>query len=569
MPKIEVNEKDFFSLIGEKLKKDDLVQVLTSAKAELDDWDESEGVLKIELNDTNRPDLWSTAGLARQIKIASGGGLPVYDFFSTKGNFKETGDRIINVDPHLKDIRPYIAAFAVKGKPIEESFLIDIIQTQEKICGNFGQKRKSIAMGVYRADMVHYPVSYHAADPEKTAFVPLGFQREMNLRQILTDHPKGVEFGWIVQQFKKFPFLKDAKDDVLSFPPVINSATLGALEPGDSYLFIEMTGTSLDTLLLASSIVACDFADFGYEILPVTISYPYDTPYGREFPTPYYFQQTITLDVSYGEKLLGEKLTPEEASDYITKAGNKVTVENDHVVLSPPSYRNDFLHPVDIIEEIMIGKGMDSFVPEMPGDYTIGRLSPAEIFARDVRDIMVGLGFTEMIYNYLGSQKDFIEKMNLPDEGFIHIQNPMTENYAMVRKSILPNLLASESVSANAVYPHKIFETGKVIFKDPDANYGSRTKNYCGFLVAEKEAGFNDINSYVSAFFFYLSRNYTLKDIEDPRFIPGRTARIYYDDQPVGIMGEFHPVVLENWGIQMPCVGAEIDLDILIEKEGD
>ncbi|MBN2534564.1 MAG: phenylalanine--tRNA ligase subunit beta [Spirochaetales bacterium] len=568
MPKIEVNEKAFFSLIGKKLDEDELIRILPGAKAELDDWDESEGILKIELNDTNRPDLWSTAGLARQVKILLGCGLPVYDFFSMKEDMKETGDRIIKVDPNLKDIRPYIAAFAAKGKPIEESFLIDIIQTQEKICGNYGQKRKSIAMGVYRADMIQYPVSYCAADPVKTSFVPLGFQRRMNLREILTDHPKGVEFGWIVHQFEKFPFLKDAKDDVLSFPPIINSATLGALEPGDSFLFIELTGIYIDTLLLAASIVACDFADFGYDILPVLVSYPYDTLYGREIPTPFYFQKNISLEVSFGAKLLGETITPDEAAASIAKAGNQVTTEKNTVILSPPPYRNDFLHPVDIVEEIMIGRGMDSFIPEMPGDYTIGRLSRAEVFSREVRDIMVGLGFTEMIYNYLGSRSDFIEKMNVPDSGFIHIQNPMTENYAMVRKSILPNLLASESVSANAVYPHKIFETGKVAFIDPAENYGSITKNYCAFLEANKDAGFNDMNAYVSAFFFYLSKTYLLKETEDPRFIPGRTALIYYTDQLVGILGEFHPSVLENWGIQMPCAGVEIDLDILLKAEG-
>ena len=62
------------------------------------------------------------------------------------------------------------------------------------------------------ADMIQFPVAYHAADPVKTSFVPLGYHWKMNLREILTDHPKGMEFGWIVDQFKQFPFLKDAKD---------------------------------------------------------------------------------------------------------------------------------------------------------------------------------------------------------------------------------------------------------------------------------------------------------------------------------------------------------------------
>ena len=74
MPKIDVNEKLFFNLLGETYPYDILEDRLTCAKAELDEKPDSavgenERIIKIELNDTNRPDLWSTAGLARQLKL--------------------------------------------------------------------------------------------------------------------------------------------------------------------------------------------------------------------------------------------------------------------------------------------------------------------------------------------------------------------------------------------------------------------------------------------------------------------------------------------------------------------
>jgi len=68
---------------------------------------------------------------------------------------------------------------------------------------------------------------------------------------------------------------------------------------------------------------------------------------------------------------------------------------------------------VDVAEEVVIARGLSSFEPIMPEDYTIGRLSDVELFVRKGRDIMIGLGFQEMIYNYLGSWKDFVEKMRL------------------------------------------------------------------------------------------------------------------------------------------------------------
>ncbi|HOV95092.1 MAG TPA: phenylalanine--tRNA ligase subunit beta, partial [Spirochaetales bacterium] len=73
MPKIEVNENLFFTLLGETCDAKRLERIFPTAKAELDEWDTSVGspetrTIKVELNDTNRPDLWSTAGLARQLR---------------------------------------------------------------------------------------------------------------------------------------------------------------------------------------------------------------------------------------------------------------------------------------------------------------------------------------------------------------------------------------------------------------------------------------------------------------------------------------------------------------------
>jgi phenylalanyl-tRNA synthetase beta chain len=470
----------------------------------------------------------------------------------------------VKVDASAKTVRPYITAFVAEGKKIDDLLLIDIIQSQEKLCWNFGQKRKSIAMGVYRSDLIDYPVNYRAADPDKTKFIPLGMEKEMSLNEILKEHPKGIEFAGILKDFNAYPFLTDSKGDVLSFPPIINSAHLGAVKTGDDSLFIELTGTDLDSLILAGSITACDFADLGFKIKPVKVVYPYETKYGKEITTPYYFQEDVSVDIEYANKLLGTDYKAEEGVKALNSIGLKTEFLDNSIKLSPPVFRNDFLHAVDIIEELMIANGMESFQPEMPEDYTIGRLSKAEELSRRVRNIMIGLGFQEMIYNYLGSKKDFQENMNLTEERFIEILNPMTENYCLVRNSIIPNLLQSESVSGNAVYPHNIFEIGKVAYKDKTENYGSKTRDYIAFLCSDSEAGFNNINSYVSAFFYYLGCEYILEETSDPRFIKGRTGRIIYNNKETGIMGEIHPDVLENWGIQTPCACVEIDLDNLL-----
>ena len=185
MPKIEVYEEPFYSLLGRKMSAEELEDLLVVAKAELDERVPEEGLIKIELNDTNRPDLWSTAGLARELRSYITENLTekkrAYDFFSRLGDLKDAGDRWIEVDPGLKEIRPFIAAFVAEGRAIDDPLLKDIIQSQEKLCWNYGQKRKSIAMGVYRTELMKFPVRYEAAHPDKTRVVPLEMEKELSL----------------------------------------------------------------------------------------------------------------------------------------------------------------------------------------------------------------------------------------------------------------------------------------------------------------------------------------------------------------------------------------------------
>ena len=561
MPKIEVSQTAFHRLANRPYSVQELVDLLPVLKSEVDG---AEGdTLKLEFNDTNRPDLWSTAGAARGLRVYYQGWEPKYPFFSTSQKRQDDGGRRLQVDAGLQGIRPFCSAFAVKGK-VDATALDDLIQTQEKLCHNFGRKRRTFAMGVFRTKLVKFPVKYWAADPDTTKFVPLGMTELLSLREIVKKHPKGQEYGYIAEAYPKFPLQQSADGRILSFPPVINSADLGAVEVGDTELFIEITGTDQPAVALAASIVACDLADIGFEILPVTVEYPYDTPFGREVTFPYAFQTPVTTDLEYVNKLLGVNLGGEQVQNALKKAGVASRYNNGLLTVTPPPYRNDFLHPVDIVEDVMIGHGLQNFEPQTPQDATIGRRTRDELFGRKVRDLMIGMGFQEMIYNYLGSKRDFIDKMTISGSDVLQILNPMTENYEFVRNSVAPNLLETESVSGHAVYPHHIFEVGKIVRLDPADNQGSVTRNSLGLLSAGAEEGFNQANSRIASLFYYLDVEFTVKESADPRFISGRGADLFVGLRKAGVFGEVHPQVLENWGIGVPACLADIDLDTLM-----
>jgi len=587
MPKIEVNEELFFTLAGQPggwKNKDEFEEILTCAKAELDeDSDKSlpagERTLKIELNDTNRPDLWGTAGCARQLKVYNGGKIPEYNFFSElhskpiNSNINKNA-RKVKVEGSVREVRPYLAGFVASGKTITDPMLRDMIQTQEKLAWNFGRKRRSISMGIYRISLVKWPIIYKGVDPNTVSFVPLQWDGPLTMSEILKQHPKGKEYAFILENELVHPLLTDSQGFILSYPPIINSNDIGAVQVGDNEIFVELTGSDIHTLNLAASIVACDLADNGFTIEPVEVEYEFSTPFGRSMITPCYFQKQVFCSLARVEKFLGEKLTADECVKALARMGVKAekateaergqTNECEGVRAWPPEYRNDFLHAADVAEDVMIGRSLSSFKPQRPSDATVGRLLPITLFSRQVKEAFIGLGYQEMIYNYLGSRKDLVENMRASGNSIIHIFNPMTENYEYVRDSVLASLMSSESISGRSAYPHKIFEVGKIARLDESENYRSATRQFAGFLHAGTDANFNTAAGELQTLFYYLSREYEVEESDDPRFIPGRAASILYNGIVVGVFGEIHPEVLENWGVTVPCTAGEIDLDALL-----
>ena len=131
MPKIEVPEKLFFSLAGREYTDDEMNDIFPVAKAELDG--REEGSIKIELNDTNRPDLWSVAGVARALKTYESGEIPEYNFFSSASKTMDCGGRVHIDDESALGIRDFSISFAADGCRVTEDLLVNLIQSQEKL----------------------------------------------------------------------------------------------------------------------------------------------------------------------------------------------------------------------------------------------------------------------------------------------------------------------------------------------------------------------------------------------------------------------------------------------------
>jgi phenylalanyl-tRNA synthetase beta chain len=570
MPTILVLKRDFERLLGADIDLAVLPRELEAAKAELKGYDRASDELKIELNDTNRPDLWSPEGLSRQLRVARTGAVPNYPFFAAEPA-NRTGPREIRVDPALRDIRPYVAGFLASGADLDDAGLRSLIQSQEKLAENFGRRRHAVAIGVYRADRIRFPVHYRAADPFADRYIPLGFDRELTLAAVLDEHPKGREYGHLLRGKPRFPLLVDDAGEVLSMPPIVNSQSLGAVEIGDRELFVEVTGHDLRLLFLALNISAVDLADRGAQIGSLEVVYPYDTPHGRRVRTPFDIAESRQVPVDLIETLLGQSLSESEIQDCLRRSGyHQIQTERTAFTVTPPAYRDDLLHPVDVIEDIAIARGYNTFEPILPDEFTVGRISPEETLARRVCDLMVGAGFQQVMSNILTSREALVDRMSRSGadaSGLVEIENVMSANYAVLRDWLLPSLLAVEAVSSKAPYPHRMFEIGECAVVDGDTILGIRTPLRLGVLLAHPAATFSELHSTLDTLLFYLGHDHVIEPIEHPWCLPGRVGVIRIDGmQAAGWIGELHPQCLERWDIGVPVSAFEIDLGVLLTK---
>jgi len=560
MPTILVDIDDFYALVGDGYAPVRIEDDLELVKGEFKGPDPTSGRTRIELNDTNRPDLWSAAGIARQIRARRRGHVESYEAAFTA---KPGGNKIVT-DPKAADIRPYVAGFIARGPAVTDASLAELIQSQEKLCDGYGAKRKTVSVGIYRAQKITFPVHYRMVDPTNAKFVPLGMDDELTLAQILTQHPKGKEYAHILAGKPLVPLLQDANDQILSFPPIINSRAIGEVVAGDTELFVEATGTDLRSVLLVENILAVDLIDRGWTIEPVVVEYPFETPFGREVRAPYPLTNAVDVPNQDFNRLIGAQLSAEEIAHHLRAYGCDVaptpnTTGTTRVSTQP--YRQDYMHPVDAIEDLAIVVGVNKLEPIWPERFTPGRFAPLTLREDKVRDLMIGLGFEEIIANVLCSRTDVTTRVRLDGSDVVAIENPMSESYAALRPSLLASLLAVEERSAKTAYPHRVFEVGEAVVRDADENHASRTVSLLGALVAHPEARFSDLHSVLSWLGFYLDLPTELRPLERGCFLPGRGAEVVVDGHAVGILGELHPEVLESWGVKMPASYLELRID--------
>jgi phenylalanyl-tRNA synthetase beta chain len=565
MPTIDVDCAELERLLGWTWQGDmeKLDWLLAFVKSEVKLYNEQEGVVSVELKDTNRPDLWSVEGLARVLR----------GFLNLeKGPRRYEVDEPIlgvHVDAQLSTIRPFICCSVVKSVKLTDAVIRGLMHLQDKLDQTYGRSRQKTSIGIYDYNLISPPLNYTVTEPGAISFVPLGFEEKMNLAEILERHPKGVEYGHIVKNHSVYPILLDSNRKVLSFPPIINSNDLGKVTEETQNLLVEVTGTMHQTVLNTLNLVTLALIDQGGKAYAATVRYPDDAFYAsKKVVTPNFSNTRMDLSVGYANNVLGLQLTAERMAELLLTAGLGVEkVSGDSVAVLVPCYRVDVMHQVDLVEDIAIAYGYNSIEPlwrELP---TTGGVRSEQRLIDVAREFMVGLGFQEVLTYTLTSPESLFDKMNREKARIVEIANPKVVTLSCLRNWLLPSLMEFLGNNQSVEFPQKIFELGKVTLLDETRETKSRDEEWLAAATTHPTASFSEIKSALDAFFMNLGLEWKIKETSHPSFIEGRVGTAIVNGVDVGVLGEVNPQVLEAWKLENPVAAFEINIHEIVKSK--
>jgi phenylalanyl-tRNA synthetase beta chain len=501
----------------------------------------------------NRPDLYSVEGIARAYRA----------FFGVEPGLREykakEAENVLVVDESVSGVRDYVVACEVEKVRLNDELIAELMELQEDLHWALGRDRRKVSIGVHDPSRVTPPYRYTTVKPEEIRFVPLGYEEEMTPRQILEEHPKGVEYGHIISRYDRYPVILDSRNNVLSLPPIINGELTRVTEATREF-FIDVTGTDLRLISQALNILATALAERGFTLREVEVRYP-----NRTLTTPELSPQVRRLSTRYAERVLGLSLSSEEIKACLERMGYGVRVVSEgELEVLVPCYRCDIFHEIDLVEDVAIGYGYENFPATLPKVLTTGEKLPLEELGEKLRILMLGYGFTEVMNLMLTNDAENFSRLRRSGEA-VRIRNPISEEHTTVRTSLLPSLLRTLRLNKHRELPQRIFELGDVVLLSEGEETGALRRRRLGAAVIHDRASFTEAKALLQALLRDLGvEDYRVEPLEDPAFIPGRCASVVISGERVGVFGEIHPEVLENFELEYPVAALELDVEAML-----
>jgi len=553
VPQSILSANRVLEMIHRPLSRAELEEVLFHSKAELADW--TEDALTLEVT-PDRLDLLSEGGLGLFLQ----GSLEIQ---KGPAPFAEAPPSLAHssaiVQAEVGPVRPYLAGAlltAPAGVALDAGLFAEAIRFQELLHATLGFDRRAASIGLYATERLRLPIRYSLEPIDGVRFQPLDGPSEVDGARFFAEHPMAAKYGRLGRSNGECLTLRDADDQILSLPPILNSRAAGEVRIGDRAVLLESTGTRSTRVEEAVGLMLLPFVARGWAVSPLRVEYPDHAESGLDWIAP----RRLPFTASTLQDLTGLSLSDAEVEDDLARARLAGTKAADGWWVETPPWRPDLQTSVDLTEEVVVVRGIAPEEAVLPPSGTRGRHLPESRFRRQVRRLLLGLGFVELRNTVLVPTR-LTELLGRGQA--IHVVNPVSDLFARVRDAVQISLVGSLERNVRYAYPQSYSDVGPVVVPDSHDPSGGSTRWHAGAVLAGERAGFADAAAWVD----YLLGAYGALGVREPAelpgTIPGRAARLRIAGEAVAEVGELSPRVLSELKIPMPVVWGEVDLTAL------
>ena len=267
----------------------------------------------------------------------------------------------------------------------------------------------------------------------------------------------------------------------------------------------------------------------------------------------------LPLETDKINKLLGTNISREDMVKYLNLL--EINVEGDTIQV--PSFRPDLNLMADIAEEVGRSYGYNE-IPTTPfKTSTQGGYSPEMVLEAKAGQLCRSLGFSEII-TYSFVSPTIFDQIRIPADSALRntlkIQNPLGEDTSIMRTIALPSML--EILGRNNAYHNKsvnLYELAKIYLprendlpEEPKmlllGSYGPNVNFFT--LKGQLEAVFAGLRTQKTSY---------VADKTNPSYHPGRCAKVFVGGEEVGVIGQVHPAVAKNYGMDCEVYCAEVN----------
>ncbi|KKC29440.1 phenylalanyl-tRNA synthetase subunit beta [Caldanaerobacter subterraneus subsp. pacificus DSM 12653] len=291
-----------------------------------------------------------------------------------------------------------------------------------------------------------------------------------------------------------------------------------------------------------------------------------------EYPKP--MERTVlTVRPDRINKFLGTNLATSEMIEILRSLEFEVVEKGEELEIKVPHFRKDVTMEADIAEEIARLYGYNNIEDSLMknAQTTLGSLTKEQQLEEKAREVLLACGLNEIVTMSFMGERD-LDRINVPKDSVLRkavkIINPLGEEQSLMRTTLLPFMLnVAYTNYSRKVGEFRAFEISRVFLpKELPLKELPEEVKTISLGMYGKEVDFYTIKGVIEELLEVMG----IVDVEyvraeEPSYHPGRSAKILFGEEVLGVFGEVHPDVLENYDLPVRVYAGELNLDKIIK----